>query len=191
MKKILIIAIISVISYSGFAQEHDHGAHGKTKSEATETKKKVMSPHTSAMAMVGDAHVHIDYSSPRVRDRIIFGGLVGYNSVWQSGAHNVTWLETNKDLVFGEKKLPAGKYAFFTVPGKDIWKVMFNSHWDQHGKDEYDPSKNVLMLEVKPENLEKIQEELEYTVNKTGDNKGEISLAWEKVLLKLPFQVKD
>ncbi|GAL00527.1 hypothetical protein JCM19314_2135 [Nonlabens ulvanivorans] len=38
------------------------------------------------MAMIGDAHIHIDYSSPGVRDRIIFGGLLAYDQVWQAGA---------------------------------------------------------------------------------------------------------
>ena len=191
MKKLIITAIISVFSYSGFAQDHGHTGHSSTSKSEKETKK-VMSPHTSAMAMVGDAHVHIDYSSPRVRERIIFGGLVGYNTVWQSGAHNVTWLETNKDLVFGDNKvLPAGKYAFFTMPGKDTWKVMFNSHWEQHGKDEYDQAKNVLMLETEPIELKENQEELEFEVVKTGEREGTLSLAWEKVKIKLPFAVKE
>jgi len=69
----------------------------KTNKEAT-PQKKPLSPHTSAMAMVGDAHIHIDYSSPGVRDRIIFGGLLAYDQVWQAGAHMATWIETNKDL---------------------------------------------------------------------------------------------
>ena len=160
--------------------------------EKTETTKKSLSPHTSAMAMVGDAHIHIDYSSPSVRERIIFGGLVGYDQVWQSGAHKVTWLETNKDLVFQDNKiLPAGKYAFFTVPGKETWKVMFNSRWDQHGKDEYNEEENVLILEVTPEALQSPQESLEYVVEKSSEDSGVISLAWENVKINMPFSVKS
>src|SRR5690606_5145012 len=93
-----------------------HENHQQAKSNPN---KKVLSPHTSAMGIIDGAHIHIDYSSPRVRDRIIFGGLVGYNTVWQAGAHKVTWIETNKDLVIGGETLPAGKYAFFTIPGKE------------------------------------------------------------------------
>ena len=51
--------------------------------------------------------------------------------------------------------------------------------------------KNIITVEVKPEKLENIQEELDYTISKTGEDIGEISLAWERVLLKLPFQVED
>ena len=48
----------------------------------------VKSLHTAAMANIGDNHVHLDYSSPRVRGRQIFGGLVAYDQVWSTGAHN-------------------------------------------------------------------------------------------------------
>ena len=111
--------------------KHQH--HQVEKKESS--KKKVLSPHTYAMAMVGDAHVHIDYSSPGVRGRIIFGGLLAYDEVWQSGAHRATWLETNKGLSIDGKTLKAGKYGVFTIPSKEEWTVIFNTNWDQHGKD--------------------------------------------------------
>lgn len=189
MKRTLLIICLAVLGFSANAQEHDHGGHSQAKQTAKTGKS--LSPHTSAMAMVGDAHVHIDYSSPSVRDRMIFGGLVGYDRVWQAGAHMATWIETNKDLVFEGKTLPAGKYGFFTVPGRDTWKVMFNTNWEQHGKDEYDAKDDVLVLEVKPEELASIQEELKYEVEKLDDNKGEISLSWEKTRINLPFKVKQ
>lgn len=152
--------------------------------------KKVLSPHTYAMQMIGDAHVHIDYSSPRVRDRIIFGGLVAYDQVWQAGAHKATWLETNKDLLMDGKLLKAGKYGFFTFPGKEDWVVVFNKNWDQHGKDEYDEKDDVLRLTVAPELLETVQEELKYEVLKLDDTQGKIVFSWEKVKINIPFSIK-
>lgn len=187
MKRSLVIIGILLLSINVHAQHEGHRSTTESKSQTG----KSLSPLTSTMAMVGDAHIHIDYSSPSVRERIIFGGLVGYNTVWQAGAHKATWIETNKNLVIDGKTLPAGKYAFFTVPGKDIWKVMFNSHWDQHGKDEYDEAKNVLVLETEPIKLEDYQEELRYEVTKTGENNGEISLAWEDIKISLPFEVAE
>ncbi len=178
------------MSLAAFAQ-NDHSNHtmqADKKAEST-ASKKVLSPHTSAMAMVGDAHVHIDYSSTSVRNRMVFGGLVGYNTVWQAGAHKATWLETNKDLVIDGKTLPAGKYGFFVVPGKGEWKVMFNSHWDQHGKDEYNAKQDVLVLTVKPNMLKEIQESLTYKVEDKQNNNGMISLAWEKTQIEIPFVV--
>ena len=141
------------------------------------------------MAMIGDAHIHIDYSSPGVRKRIIFGGLLAYDQVWQAGAHNATWLETNKDLTIDGKVLPAGKYGFFTIPSKDKWTIMFNSNWDQHGKDEYDEKDDVLQFKVTPKISQEVQEHLEYKIIKTSDVSGTMSLSWEKVVVEFPFEV--
>ena len=181
----IFYVLLVLLSTSGMQAQHENHQAEKV----TTQNKEVLSPHTSTMAIIDGAHIHIDYSSPRVRDRIIFGGLVGYNTVWQAGAHKATWIETDKDLIIGDKLLPAGKYAFFTVPGKENWKVMFNSRWDQHGKDEYDESENVLSMDVTPEELAETQEALEYDVKKEGEDQGTISLSWENAKITIPFRV--
>jgi hypothetical protein len=170
-------------------EEHNHSEN--TNEQVEPAEKKVLSPHTSAMAMIGDAHIHIDYSSPGVRNRIIFGGLVGYDTVWQAGAHNATWLETNKDLIIDGKTLPAGKYGFFTIPSQNEWTVIFNSNWEQHGKDDYDEKDDVIRFKVRPMLSEEITEHLEYKVSKVSEEEGSILLAWEKVSLKFNFKVKN
>ncbi|QJP34762.1 DUF2911 domain-containing protein [Nonlabens sp. Ci31] len=157
---------------------------------ADSTEKKPLSPHANTMAMIGDAHIHVDYSSPGVRNRIVFGGLLPYNAVWQAGAHNATWMETNKDLSIAGKELKAGKYGFFVIPNEKEWTVIFNSNWDQHGKDEYDETDDVLRFKVMPTVSEDVQEHLEYTVEKTSDTSGKISMSWEKVTIEFLFTVK-
>ena len=168
---------------------NDHAGHAMASSE-DETNKSVKSPHTSAMAMVEGAHIHIDYSSPRVRGRVIFGGLVGFDQVWVSGAHRATWIETNKDLIIEGNPLPAGKYGLFTIPGKEEWTVILNTRWDQHGADEYSVEEDVMRFSAKPE-IQESKEELTYTVKKTGDNEGSISLEWAEVKLSFDFNVKE
>jgi len=198
MKLLKIVSVLIIILTFGCKSETkenvdskmNHEEHSVEKTDDT-AKKKPLSPHTSAMSMIGDAHIHIDYSSPGVRDRIIFGGLVGYDNVWQAGAHKATWIETNKDLLIDGKTLPAGKYGFFTIPTKEDWTIMFNKNWDQHGKDEYDQNDDVLSFTVSPELSENIQEHLEYKVTKTNETEGSISLSWEKVTIRFPFKVKQ
>ena len=151
--------------------------------------KKTLSPHTSTLAMIGDAHIHIDYSSPGVRDRIIFGGLLAYDQVWQAGAHNATWVETNKDLTIEGKELKAGKYGFFVIPNEEEWTIIFNTNWNQHGKDEYDEKDDVLQFKVTPKISEEVQEHLEYKIVRTSDTSGIMSLSWEKVVVEFPFEV--
>lgn len=194
MKNILIVlvVIVSVLSCKNESKKIDkseHENHVITSEKEEAPKKKVLSPHTSAMAMIGDAHIHIDYSSPGVRGRIIFGGLVGYDDVWQTGAHKATWIETNKDLTIDGQLLPAGKYGIFTIPSKGEWTVILNKNWDQHGKDEYDEKDDVIRFKVTPSISENITEHLEYKVNKASEMEGAISLAWEKVMISFPFKI--
>jgi Protein of unknown function (DUF2911) len=157
--------------------------------EVEKTKKKVLSPHTFTMAMVGDAHILIDYSSPGVRNRIVFGGLVAYDSIWQAGAHMATWMETDKDLSIAGNRLKAGKYAFFVIPSQNEWTLIFNKKWEQHGKDEYDEKDDVIRFKVIPQISEEITEHLEYKVDQTDTAEGTISFAWEKVNVIFDFEV--
>ena len=85
MKKLTLLIAIALLIVScknekttSEKQKHNHNDLTK---KVEEPKKKPLSPHTETMAMIGDAHIHIDYSSPGVRGRIIFGGLVGYDRV--------------------------------------------------------------------------------------------------------------
>lgn len=188
-KIFLLLIFFGIMATSVNGQiEHNKGHEGHKMK--TKPAKKSPSPHTMAMSMVDGAHVHIDYSAPSVRGRVIFGGLVGLDRVWQAGAHNATWLKTDKDLLIAGKKLPAGKYGFFLIPGKEQWTVIFNSRWDQHGKDEYNETEDILRLTVSPQNQQDSQEVLTYEVNKTGDKTGEIVFSWEKKKFILPFEVK-
>lgn len=194
-KIIIIIVALGILSCKSEPKEKvdskmNHKNHQEEKSIDT-SQKKPLSPHTETMAMIGGAHIHIDYSSPRVRERIIFGGLVSYNNVWQSGAHNATWVETSKNLLIDGKILPAGKYGFFTIPSKEKWTVIFNTNWEQHGKDEYDIKKDVVRFEITPIISEEIQEHLQYRITKTNENEGVFNLSWEKITISFPFKVQQ
>lgn len=190
---LILLCLILVVSCKDTSKEvteqQDTKITEQKQTTADPAKKKPLSPHTSAMAMIGDAHIHFDYSSPGVRKRIIFGGLLPYDAVWQAGAHNATWMETNKDLIIAGKELKAGKYGFFVIPNQEEWTIIFNTNWNQHGKDDYDPKDDILRFKVTPKISEDIQEHLEYKVTKITDTSGTIGLSWEKVTIEFPFEV--
>jgi len=197
MKKIIIILLLSTLTVGcknnrkGPPTENKQVQVEHKEDKKTEKKKKVLSPHTSTMAMIGDAHIHIDYSSPGVRDRIVFGGLLPYDMVWQAGAHNATWFETNKDLTIDGKTLKTGKYGFFVIPSKEQWTIIFNTNWDQHGKDEYDTKEDVIRFVVIPTISENVTEHLEYKVTNTKENEGSVSLSWEKITVSFPIKINQ
>ena len=190
MKNVFYLAILSllIVACKDKKQNQSVDQHQNHKmEESTSNSKKTLSPHKYAMAMIGDAHIHIDYSAPSVRGRIIFGGLLAYCEVWQSGAHNATWIETNRDILINENLLKAGKYGFFTIPTKDKLTIILNKNWNQHGKDDYNVDDDVLRFDVTPEISEQITEQLTYQVEKLNNKEGIISLSWEKLSLSFPF----
>jgi len=169
----------------GPAESEEH-VHSVADSEAP--AKKPASPRKEAMVMVDGNHVHIDYSSPSTRGRVIFGGLVAYNQVWVTGAHKATSIDFDKPVKINGQEIEAGKYGFFTIPGEDKWTVIINKNWDMHLADDYDPQLDVLRIEVNPNSLDQVQESLEYQVDPMSDNKGIISFAWANTKLSFEFE---
>lgn len=148
-------------------------------SQAQEDKSKRPSPPATASGKIGEATITFDYSSPSVKGRKIFGGLLPYDKVWRAGANEATVFTTDKDINIEGKKLGAGKYSFFATPGEKEWTVYFNSETGQWGDKEggdtnMDPSKTVLSVRVKPTRLANLSERLVYVVKPDG-----FLLQWE------------
>src|SRR5687767_4980422 len=80
------------------------------------------SPAATATGKVGDANITINYSSPAVKGRKIWGELVPYNKVWRAGANQATVFTTDKAITVEGKQLPAGKYSLFALPGEKEWQ---------------------------------------------------------------------
>lgn len=138
-------------------------------------------------ATVGNATFKIKYHSPGVRDRVIWGGLVPYDEVWVTGGHKATSLEVSSDFQVNDTKIPAGKYALFTIPGKEGWTVILNKNWDQHLTDEYNIADDILRFQVKPvENPH--TERLTYSIDKVADKQADITMAWEKLKIAFPIE---
>ncbi len=143
-----------------------------------------------AVGKLSDTEVKITYYSPAVRGRIIWGGLVPFDKVWVTGAHSATSIEFSHGLIVNDKTIPAGKYAFFTIPGKKDWTIILNKNWRQHLTDHYDEKEDLIRIKVTPETEEKMQERLRYVVEVNSDSEGEIVVYWEKLEISLPFKVK-
>lgn len=141
-----------------------------------------------AIGKIGAVNVVINYHSPAVRKRVVWGGLVPYDQVWVTGAHSATTITTDGPIRVGSKEIPAGKYAFFTIPGEKEWTVILNKNWEQHLADEYSSKDDILRIPIKVEKTDKNQERLRYVINSEGNNKGSIVMHWER--LRIPVAVE-
>lgn len=180
----MILVSILFIGKVGFTQHE----HNNTSEVTTDTKKKPASPRLSAMAMIANNHVHIDYGSPSVRGRSIWNGLVAYDQVWATGAHKATWIDFSNDVKVKGVLIPKGKYGFYTIPGKNEWILIINKTWDMHLADDYNAENDIIRINAKPNKNKSIVESLTYHVIDLGKNKGQIKMSWEKLNVSFDFE---
>src|SRR6059058_3927962 len=96
-------------------------------SSAQQDKSKRPSPPAQAQCKFSDGKaITVDYSSPRMKGRKIFGDLVPYDQVWRTGANEATTFNPTADLTVGGKDVPAGNYTIFTVPGQSKWTLIIS-----------------------------------------------------------------
>ena len=141
------------------------------------------SPAATASGKIGSSDVTVNYSSPGVKGRKIFGGLEPYGKVWRAGANEATTVEFSKAVTVEGKALPAGKYGFFVIPAEGAWTVIFNKVPNQWGAFKYDEKQDALRVLVTPRKTAAPTERLAYEVMPTG-----LVLRWENV--ELPVAIK-
>ncbi|SEF94813.1 DUF2911 domain-containing protein [Flavobacterium urumqiense] len=141
------------------------------------------SPAAVVTGKINGSTISINYSSPSVKGRQIWGALVPYNEVWRAGANEATTFETDNELIIEGSKLPAGKYSFFVIPNEKECVIIFNKEPKQWGAYKYNPKQDQLRVTVKQKGTATMTEKLVYIIN--NDN---IVLSWEK--WNIPFSVK-
>lgn len=146
------------------------------------------SPKARVEQRVGLTDISVDYSSPGVKGRKIWGELVPYDRPWRTGANAATKLTVSRNFSFGGKPVPAGSYALYTIPGKTMWTVVLNSSTDAWGNDGYDAKKDVLRVTIKPE-ASPVRERLTFLFSNTTESATRLDLEWERLRVAIPIQV--
>jgi len=148
-----------------------------------------LSPKASVSYTVGMTEVTVHYSAPAVKNRVIWGNVVPYDSIWRAGANEATTVEFSTDVNLEGQTVRAGKYALFLIPGEKEWTVILNKNHNQWGTSSYDESADEVRFEVEPKMNEGLQERLSYTIHDMKMDMGYIKLGWEKMRLFLRFKV--
>ncbi|UOG76166.1 DUF2911 domain-containing protein [Hymenobacter tibetensis] len=91
------------------------------------------SPKSVVQQRVGLTDVTITYSRPSAKGRKIFGDkdVVPYGQRWRTGANQTTSIKFSDDVTVEGKKVPAGEYGLYTIPGKTEWTVVLNKSLKQ------------------------------------------------------------
>lgn len=152
--------------------------------DTTEEEKRP-SPLEVKEGTIGAKSIKVQYGSPAVKGRTLWGDLVPYNVVWRTGANEATFIEIPQDISVEGKPLAAGKYSLFTIPKESgKWTVILNSDWNlEHGHFQYDEKNDVLRVEVTPVWEETSTERLSIDIESPG-----LVIRWDK--LKLPITIQ-
>ena len=94
----------------------------------------VASPPAKADCKFSDGKtIHVDYSSPRMKGRKIFGGLVPYGEPWRAGANEATTFVVDADVSVGGKTVPTGSYTLFALPTAAAWTLIISKQTGEWG----------------------------------------------------------
>jgi tetratricopeptide (TPR) repeat protein len=147
------------------------------------------SPNAKVSQFIGLTEITVEYSSPAVKGRKIWGELVPYDQMWRTGANQATKVSFSRDTTFGDHLVPAGTYALFTIPGKAAWTVILNKKAEQSGTgSDYKAELDLVRFQIHPKPAP-MRERLTFLFSDFTDDKGTLDLEWEKLRLAIPIKV--
>ncbi|WP_456437148.1 DUF2911 domain-containing protein [Psychroserpens sp.] len=148
-----------------------------------------VSPDKKVYQKIGYTEIEIQYGSPSINNRQIWGDLVSYGKVWRAGANSATTIEFYSSVKIDGKTLEKGKYSFFLIPKeKEKWTAIFNKVSKQWGAFKYNKKEDALRLEVSPRTTKSKNESLIYTINQTGFKYGSIICSWDLIEIEVSFE---
>lgn len=146
----------------------------------------IKSPRKELTGQIAGVDIRINYGSPAVNKRTIFGDLVPFGSVWRTGANEVTRISFAQPVLLGDltKAVPAGTYALLSQPtDKTNWVVMLNEEAFMWGAYDYDASKDVAKFAATATISEQPAERLDFSLDETS-----IRLHWADLVLHIPVK---
>lgn len=174
MKKLLLIALVTVFGFSANAQ----------------VKTPQPSPLSKLEQKVGLTDVTIEYSRPAVKGRKIFGDLVPFGKMWRTGANANTKVTFSDDVKIGDANVKAGTYAIFTIPNEKSWDILVYADASNWGTPEkWDDSKVAAKVSAEVYAMPMSVQSFTITVDDVTNNTAVIGMIWENVYVALPFTV--
>lgn len=169
MKKMITLVMSLLLAYGASAQ----------------IKTPTPSPSATIKQEVGLSEISITYSRPGAKGRTIFGELVPYGQMWRTGANASTKITFGEPVKINGQDLAAGTYAFYTIPGKDEWTLIFHknlTYWGTGG-DKYNTDEDALRIQVKSQKYPVLVERMTFDIADITDNSCNIELKWENTMV--------
>jgi hypothetical protein len=130
--------------------------------------------------------ITVAYSSPRMKGRKIFGGLVPYGEVWRTGANEATTFVNTAGVSSDGKTIPAGNYTIFTLPKEDTWTLIVSKKTGEWGIPYPGEGSDLVRMEMKTSKVSSPVED--FTI--AFDNSGQactMRVEWETTRASIRF----
>lgn len=147
------------------------------------------SPEATSSGTVGGKKITINYYTPSMHGRKIFGALVPFGRVWATGANYATKITTEAPMRIGDLELPKGEHSIWTIPGEKEWTLIINNETGQFHLN-YNSSLDLGRTKMKVSSLPSPVETLHIGVRSEGGNKGTLFIDWEKTEASVPLEVQ-
>ncbi len=158
--------------------------------QAQQDKSKRPSPPESVTCTLASGKtIKVDYSSPRMKGRKIYGSLVPYGIVWRAGANEATTFHTDVDLTADGKKIPAGDYTIFTVPNADKWTLIISKKTGEWGTDYPGESNDLVRVDMKVSALSAPMEDFTISFVQSGKS-CTMQMDWENTRAAIDLVAK-
>jgi hypothetical protein len=147
------------------------------------------SPACTIKQRVGLTDIEIAYSRPSMKDRVIFGNVVPFGTVWRTGANNATKITFSTPVKLNGTEVAAGAYALYTIPGENEWTIILNKGVGKSGT-QYDEKEDVVRFKATPVSLRDTSIET-FTIefNHLRDESAVINLVWEKTVVPIKVEL--
>lgn len=150
------------------------------------------SPSSFISQNVGFTKISIEYSSPAVKGRTVFGELLPYGTPWRAGANAPTTIEFSTAVKIGGKTINPGKYSVFITPAQSgDWTIHLNSKgnaiYDYMQGEKVDVAAltkdDAVSIKASPVMANETQERLSYSISAEDNKVAKVTFGWEKVML--------
>jgi hypothetical protein len=138
----------------------------------------VLSPRQTAYAAFSQGPITINYGSPAVRGRTVWGGtLVPFDTIWRTGANEATHLATSKTMQIGDMTLTPGLYTLWTQHTRTGTYLIVNRQVGQWGTN-YNAANDVGRVQMQLADAPSHVEDFTITIRPLGQGRGAIDVAW-------------
>jgi hypothetical protein len=146
------------------------------------------SPGATMKQTVGLTDITVAYSSPAVRGRKIWGGVVPFDELWRAGANQCTKVTFSTAVTVAGKPVAAGTYCLFLLPARTGWTFVLNKDTSLWGTDGYKAESDVLRVPASTSVIP-ARERLAFQVLDFNEEGGTLALEWDTSRIGVKFEV--